>query len=411
MENGSNKSIVDDNKNVNNLTDIKQDENKKEKNLEEINIETIKNKKKDLKEERCKNNEKIEEKYIEGNINTKKEEENIKSEMKIENDGENNEGNKNIKKEEENSKCEMKIENYENNKEEENKNIKKEEENSKCEMKIENDEKAIKLLKEQKEYEKLYEQQQEKIKKEIEKEPLISKKLPIFILMDEFKENNIFLHKILDLMQNQKKSFIRKTRKDGSCFYRGFLFRIAELLIEDKNNFSKFKIFSKMLEAEKMMSKAGFEKLVFEDFQNLLRNYFVSIQSGIVTKTELLASLNEKSFFDYYIMYLRFLISAYIRINENLFEVYFPSDYHLKHFCTTQVEPIDAETDQIQIMALFNFFEIPIRIFYIDNSQGKFANCFSLPDIEGKNREKILETDKNYKIQFIYKPGHYDIIY
>lgn len=305
-----------------------------------------------------------------------------------------------------------------NNLKKENKDIKenieqeekKKSENLNTEI-IQKDEKPINILQQKKDYEKLYEEQQQKIQKEIEKEPLISKKLPIFVIMQEFKTNNIFLYKILDLMQNQKKSFIRKTRKDGSCFYRGFLFQMAELLIEDKNNFSKFNIFSKMVEGEKMMLKAGFQKLVFEDFQDLLKNYFISIQNGLITKKELLASLNEKSFFDYYIMYLRFLISAYIRNHESLFEVYFPSDYHLKHFCTTQVEPIDAETDQIQIMGLFKFFEIPIRIFYIDNSNGKFANCFSLPDVNGNSREDILKSDKDYQIQFIYKPGHYDIIY
>ena len=32
-------------------------------------------------------------------------------------------------------------------------------------------------------------------------------------------------------------------------------------------------------------------------------------------------------------------------------------------------------------MALFDVFEIPLRIFYLDLSKGKEATCFSLPDI------------------------------
>ena len=32
----------------------------------------------------------------------------------------------------------------------------------------------------------------------------------------------------MDLMKTKKKSFMRRVRKDGSCFYRCFLFRLFE---------------------------------------------------------------------------------------------------------------------------------------------------------------------------------------
>ena len=261
------------------------------------------------------------------------------------------------------------------------------------------------------EFEELYTNQQNQIKKEIEKEPLISEKKDIFEMMEEFKQNNIFINKIIDLAQNQEKIHYRRTRKDGSCFYRSFLYRFCELIIENNNLLKKYNIFEKIKEGRELMLKADFDEIVFEDFEDNFKFLLMKIKKKEMTKKELYKHLNKKINFDTYVMYFRFLISAFIRVNKMLFEVYFENEKFLIQFCQREVEPIDSEADQIQIMALFNFFNIPLRIFYIDNSKGNQATCFSLPDINPNTRENILKTSKDYLIQFVYKPGHYDLIY
>lgn len=263
----------------------------------------------------------------------------------------------------------------------------------------------------QKEFDQLYTNQQNQIKKEIEKEPLISHKKDIFEMMEEFKQNNIFIEKIMDLSQNQEKLNYRRTRKDGSCFYRSFLYRFCELIIIDNSLLKKYDIFGKIKQGRDLMLKAGFEEIVFEDFEDSYKNLLMKLRNKEMDSGGLYYHLNEKINFDTYVMYFRFLISAFIRVNKFLFEVYFEGENLLIQFCQREVEPIDSEADQIQIMALFNFFNIPLRIFYIDNSKGNQATCFSLPDINPNTRENILKTSKDYPIQFVYKPGHYDLIY
>lgn len=98
-------------------------------------------------------------------------------------------------------------------------------------------------------------------------------------------------------------------------------------------------------------------------------------------------------YFDYFVMYIRFLTSGYIKTHRPLFEIYFETEEELLYFCSQDVEIIDSEVDQIQIMALFQFFDIPLRIFYIDNSPGTRANCFSLPDLTGNDDQAINSSD------------------
>lgn len=79
-------------------------------------------------------------------------------------------------------------------------------------------------------------------------------------------------------MQNKHKQFIRKTRKDGSCFYRCFIFRLFENLIADKQYFQKFMLFEKINKAHKLMKDSGYETLVFEDFEDNFKDMLSKIQ-------------------------------------------------------------------------------------------------------------------------------------
>lgn len=260
-------------------------------------------------------------------------------------------------------------------------------------------------------YQRLYDQQQATIKKEIEEEPLIGPSINLSIIIEEYMHNQNFLTKICDLFDNRNKTGLRKIRKDGSCFYRGFIFRLAEILNADKSLFAKFHLFEKIGKAAPMMVEAGFQTLVFESFEGVFRDFMTGIQQGLVRKEDLHTAFDDKQMFDYYVMYLRFVISAYIRTHKELFEMYFETPEELLQFCQREVEPIDSEADQIQIVAMFNYFEIPIRIFYLDNSNVDKATCLSLPELEDNTDDVVAVTDAEYPIQLLYKPGHYDIIY
>lgn len=249
------------------------------------------------------------------------------------------------------------------------------------------------------------------IQEDVEKEPLISPPYKIAVLFEEYQNAPNFLKKASSLETVYHKMTIRKARKDGNCFYRSFLFRFCELLCMGNQWFEKLKIFEKVKQFSEMMVTAGFEKLVFEDFEAFFVEFLNAIKSGSINLLNVQQSLSDKGTFNYYVMYLRFAISAYIRTSGPLFEMYFESDYEMKQFCMRDVERIDAEADQIQIISLFNLFEIPIRIYYLDNNNSDLPTVFSLPDLEKNGVEEVKNTQSKYLIQLLYRPGHYDILY
>jgi Peptidase C65 Otubain len=53
-------------------------------------------------------------------------------------------------------------------------------------------------------------------------------------------------------------------------------------------------------------------------------------------------------------------------------------------------------------MALFNYFEIPMKIVYLDNTLGMATHDLTLP--EG-------HTSEGMWLLLLYRPGHYDLIY
>lgn len=46
-------------------------------------------------------------------------------------------------------------------------------------------------------------------------------------------------------------------------------------------------------------------------------------------------------------MYLRFLVSGYLRTNAILYEHFLEGGMTIEHFCQTEVEPIDKDADQV----------------------------------------------------------------
>lgn len=249
------------------------------------------------------------------------------------------------------------------------------------------------------------------IKQDIEKEPLISSAVKISMLFEEFNNVDNFLKKVICLEKTFEKTIIRKARKDGNSFYRSFIFRLCEILCLGNQFFEKFKIFQKVKQFSAMMIKAGFAKIVFEEFENFFLEFLNAIRSGSINILNVQNSLSDKCTFDYYVMYLRFIISAYIRTCGGLFDTHFKNDNDVKQFCVGDVETVDVEADQIQIISLFNLFEIPTRIYYLDNKPNEVPIVLSLPELEKNGVSEIKKSQSIYLIQLMYRPDHYDILY
>lgn len=105
---------------------------------------------------------------------------------------------------------------------------------------------------------------------------------------------------------------------------------------------------------------------------------------------------------NYLVLMLRFLTSSQLRNNAILYETFIDNGMPIEMFCQTEVEPIDKEADQIQIMALLTYLEVPIRIIYLD---GNLAN------VQPTSMTIPEDTKEEVRIVLLYRPGHYDILY
>lgn len=73
----------------------------------------------------------------------------------------------------------------------------------------------------------------------------------------------------------------------------------------------------------------------------------------------------------------------------------------VKEFVHREVEPLDKEVEQIQIMALCQAMDIPLKVAYLDRSVGTL-NFHDILDSHPKAAAALC---------MLYRPGHYDLIY
>lgn len=238
------------------------------------------------------------------------------------------------------------------------------------------------------------------IRQEIEKTtPLISEQLDIKVLIDDYKQNEEYSNSIKII--TDKYHLIRKVRRDGNCFYRSFIYRLFEFICM-KNNKELFeKVKKKIEDAKELTQNNGYDWMVVEDFYNNFLNEFVkcfnSLSYDMTVRDYLDALFKDQEKGNYLIYFIRFCIAAYLKENHFLYDVYVEGPFD--KWIQSEVEAIDHEADQIQIMACVNYFDIGVKIEYLNpqnNEVVKFPE--DLPE------EKIF-------INVLFTPGHYDILY
>ena len=238
------------------------------------------------------------------------------------------------------------------------------------------------------------------LRKEIElTTPLISNELPISKLTEEYKLNEEYLKSIENISKKYKT--YRKVRRDGNCFYRSFIYRLFEHICikNDKILFEKIK--QKIIDSKTLTEKNGYEWAVVQDFYDIfLKEFsecFNSLSSGIIPRDYLdkIFSDNDKN--NYLIYFIRFCIAAYLKENRDNYKSYIEEDFD--EWIRKEVEAIDHVADQIQIMACVNYFDVGVKIEYLN----KFKNeVVKLPE---------NKPDDDFFIYLLFSPGHYDILY
>ena len=234
--------------------------------------------------------------------------------------------------------------------------------------------------------------------------PLISESFSIQNLIDDYKDNTAYINSVKKIAEKYK--FIRKIRRDGNCFYRGFIYRLFEQLSLNYNNSLAEKISRKIDEIKELVNKN--EKIsdlfnsFYEVFSGLFYSCCTSINNNDITSNKnyldnMFKNTNKEKC-SYLICFLRYGIAEYLRQNQSLYEPYIEGDDFIS-WINREVETMDSEAEQIQIIACTNLFDIGIKIEQLNKEKNEV-----LKYPEDKQDNEIF-------IKFLYAGGHYDILY
>ncbi|KAK2998132.1 hypothetical protein RJ639_025363 [Escallonia herrerae] len=268
--------------------------------------------------------------------------------------------------------------------------------------------------------------------KEAEKLPFVGDKEPLSSLAAEYQSGSpILLEKIKVL--NEKYAGIRRTRGDGNCFFRSFMFsylllkgllgcQIKEHILVSQDREEVDRITTNVEKCKKTLQSLGYAEFTFEDFFALFLEQLESVMEeneASISHDELLQRSRDQSVSDYVVMFFRFVTSGEIRKRAEFFEPFILglTNATVEQFCKSAVEPMGEESDHVHITALSDALGVPIRVIYLDRSScdagGVSVNHHDfipasgdLPSVTAGGPETISPF-----INLLYRPGHYDILY
>ncbi|GAV72090.1 Peptidase_C65 domain-containing protein [Cephalotus follicularis] len=265
-------------------------------------------------------------------------------------------------------------------------------------------------------------QQQSAIRsEESDKIPFVGDKEPLSSLAAEYQSGSpILLEKIKVL--GEQYAFIRRTRGDGNCFFRSFMFAYLEHILESQDRPEVDRIKANVEECRKTLQSLGYADFTFEDFFGLFLEQLESVLQAndtSISYDELLIRSRDQSISDYVVMFFRFVTSGEIRKRSEFFEpfIFGLTNATVEQFCKSSVEPMGEESDHVHITALSDALGVPIRVVYLDRSScdagGVSVNHHDFIPATGNlpNATNGGEETISPYIRLLYRPGHYDILY
>ncbi|KAM0869364.1 hypothetical protein ACQ4PT_040736 [Festuca glaucescens] len=228
-------------------------------------------------------------------------------------------------------------------------------------------------------------------------------KEPVLTLLEEFEDDTI-IGKIMLL--DEKYGSRRRTARDGSCFYRSFIFKYLENVVEIKDEDERrteAARFRRSVENcmpachddQLLHSFSGFESVVNLVEQGLAEGelYQMDMNEDVTSRIiPLLRALTEIEICTRPEFYHGFLIPG--ETYASVFE-----------FCFCEVRQGDGEANNMQVYALAHALGIPVILENLDvNTPGQLNTLHICPPVES-------EAEAPLALTLLYRPGHYDIIY
>lgn len=255
---------------------------------------------------------------------------------------------------------------------------------------------------------------------EAEKIPLVGDKEPLSSLAAEYQSGSPILLEKIKVLSEQFEA-IRRTRGDGNCFFRSFMFSYLEHILESQDREEVNRITGNVENCRKTLQSLGYADFTFEDFFALFLEQLESVLQGneaSISHDELIQRSRDQSISDYVVMFFRFVTSGEIRKRSEFFEPFILglTNTTVEQFCKSSVEPMGEESDHVHITAVSDALGVPIRVVYLDRSScdtgGVSVNHHDfIPAISDAPSGTSGGSETKPFINLLYRPGHYDILY
>ncbi|XP_024542242.1 ubiquitin thioesterase otubain-like isoform X1 [Selaginella moellendorffii] len=267
------------------------------------------------------------------------------------------------------------------------------------------------------------------------KSEFVGDKEPLSVLAAEYELGNpVFKAKIEQLGKTY--GAIRRTRGDGNCFFRSFMFAYLEHVLEAEDEREAARVLQNVEQCRNALVSLGYAEFTFEDFlaifveqvENALPGKPTSMSIGTLVercRDQYISNYGMLGFtlLRHYhhhagvvvIMFFRFVTSSEIRRRAEFFEPFILgiSSTTVDQFCKSSVEPMGEESDHVHIIALTDALGVPVRVVYLDRSicdNGKTTDVNHHDFIPG-GADAEEQRCENPHVVLLYRPGHYDILY
>ena len=95
---------------------------------------------------------------------------------------------------------------------------------------------------------------------------------------------------------------MRRTRRDGNCFYRAFAFGYLERNMKNSDELARFRLLADNLKDQ--LVKLGYQEFTVEDVRDVVIEIIDNVRQG-GDETSLVNSFCAIPYSDYYVAYLR----------------------------------------------------------------------------------------------------------
>eukprot|EP00123_Amoebidium_parasiticum_P006950 comp17769_c0_seq1/m.17804 comp17769_c0_seq1/g.17804 ORF comp17769_c0_seq1/g.17804 comp17769_c0_seq1/m.17804 type:complete len:258 (-) comp17769_c0_seq1:248-1021(-) len=230
--------------------------------------------------------------------------------------------------------------------------------------------------------------------------PLIGPLESVSRLAREYEGGSeVFVQKTKEICRRY--THMRKVCSDGNCFYRAFSFALLEHAHATRQ--SDPSVLAALKEtatnSTALLTSIGLSTFVFEDFYDL----FIAQVNRLAecTLSDLEDAFRDDEISNGITLYMRFLTSAELKINADEYMPFIDEGLSMDQFCNLHVDRFGEEADQLQITALMRVFHRQLHILYLDQS------AIDQPNIIDIGSEGAVDLPTH----FLYKPGHYDLLY